>query len=189
MDIDAIIKRQARITRLLKYLDEKKREVREGFFEIADSNIEEYQRPTTTIALPKDFFEKSGLTQEKFLQTRFPSWELDAEQSDDEEIVFILKKRKQYIPWNTTTADASYEISRSISETTPEIDWSSMMKVDGDLFKQFHKIVPRYELDTEAFQHYMAENPQFDAQGFLARHTIHKNPTLRVLQKEVKTDE
>lgn len=187
MEIEHLARRQMRLAKLSKKLDERKKALREKFFSIANEEVPDYMLPTTSVRVPKAFFEKTGYTHNYFLETRFPSWTLQAmTESEDEHIVFVLRKRKEYVGYGQS--ENGVNISRSVSEMTPEIDWDSMKKADPELFELFSTPVITYELNTEVFQQQMAGNPSFDAQGFLARHSKHRIPTLRVLAKEIKDD-
>lgn len=186
-NIDLLAHRQMKISRLTKKLDEWKKQVRDQLFEIADSSYGEqnYLLPTITMSVPLVFFERTGLSNEGFLATRFPAWELLHSEDEDDHRVFVLKKLPAYAPYSV--AGDEYEISRSVSEMTPEVDWETMKAEDPNLFMLLAKPVESYELDVNVFQD-LSKNPEFDAQGFLARHSIHRKPTLRVLAKEVKDE-
>lgn len=183
--LEFLAQRQMRISKLLKRLDERKKKLREEFFEMADNQIPDHMLARTSVRVPKDFFVKTGLQQQEFLKSRFPSWNWIGAKDYDDDVVFILVKKPEYVSY---VGGEALQISRSVSEMTPEIDWTTMEKADPELFKEFAKPVKTYELNTEAFQKKMASEPGWDAQGFLARHSKHKPPTLRVLAKENKDE-
>lgn len=189
MEIKDLARRQLRLAKLEKAIKERKQKLREQFFSLANENVPDYALPTTSVHVPLSFFEKTGMKQEDFLKSRFPSWTLKATTKNDTDMVFVLQKRKEYMTYVGADPDNGVQIARSISELTPEVDWDTMKVADPELFKVFAKPVTSYELDTEVFQKMMGNDPTFDAQGFLARHSKHKIPTLRVLAKELKDDE
>lgn len=185
-DIEHLARRQLRIAKLTKKLDERKKQLREKFFSYANENTPDYTLPSISVNVPVKFFEATGMSQTDFLASRYPSWTLKATSQTDLNVTFVLQKRPEYV---TYTAGEKVQITRSISELTPEVDWDTMKVADPELFKVFAKPVTTYELDADVFQKMMANDPSFDAQGFLARHSKHKAPTLRVLAKELKDDE
>lgn len=188
-DLEFLALRQSRISRMLKALEARKKELRDQFFKFADEFVKDntHLLPTISIRVPLNFFKVTGMTHDEFIKTRYPHWSVTAISESDDNMIFVLRKRPEFMPYSSVAGE--FEISRSVSELTPKVDWETMEQADPDLFTAFAKPIQTYELDTEAFQRFMAENPGFDAQGFLARHSIHKEPTLRVLTKAVKPDE
>lgn len=188
-DLDFLALRQSRISKLLKKIEALKKQVRLEFFEAADGSFEEqiHLLPMTSISVPQKFFEATGMSHADFLGTRYPSWSQTAISEEDGNVIFVLRRKRDYMPFTHVTDDL--ELARSVSETTPEIDWDSMEKVEPDLFKAFAEPVTTYTLNTESFNRLVSEDKTFDAQAFLARYTIHKAPTLRVLTKVIKKDE
>lgn len=186
MNVVDLARRQMRLSRLEKKIKERKEQVRKEFFSIANQNTPDYTLPTTSIHVPEAFFNISGMSHTDFLKSRFPSWTLKATTISGKDVVFVLQKRPEYVGY--VDGGPGVQISRSISELTPEIDWDIMKLVDPILFGMFAKEVVTYELDADLFQKVMADDPSFDAQGFLARYAKHKPPTLRVLAKELKDE-
>lgn len=185
-DLSFLAYRQHRLSKLLKALDEMKKKVRAEFFQEANEfyQKEHWHLPTTTWLVPWDFFDKTGMSREEFVKTRFPSWNVISSKEDDEGVVYVLRKKAQFMPWSYQSDEL--EITRSVSEMTPEVDWDSMKKVEPELFEKFAKEVMSYELDADAFNEYQNQNPQFSGMDFLTRYTKHKAPTLRVLSKVVE---
>lgn len=188
-DLNHLAYRQIKLTRLLKQLDTVKKKIRAELFQEADEHFAEkhWLLPMTTWLVPWEFFERTGMSREDFVKTRFPQWNVESSREDPEGIVYVLKKKKEYMPWSYS--DDEYEISRSVAEITPEIDWESMEKVEPEFFAMFAKPVQTYELDVAAFNQYMNKHPEFSGASFLTRYSTHKMPTLRVLSKVVKKDE
>lgn len=178
--------KQYRLSKLLKRLDSVKKEIRSEFFTQADQDTPDHVLPKTVVRVPKKFFDAAQMDYLKFLYTRYPSWDLLETKEEEDAVLFLLRKNQSYFPYSLQ-ADG-YEISRSVSEMTPEVDWATMRQESEDLFQKLAKPVTKYELDVEKFQELM-KDPTFDAQGFLARHTIHKAPVLKVLARELKEDE
>lgn len=187
-DLNYIAYKQQRISKLLKKLETLKKQLRADFFGYADTHYQDHSHllPMTSIMVPQKFFEITGMTHSDFLATRYPSWSNVSKTQKDDNIIFVLRKRQDYMPFSHTAEDV--ELARSVSEITPEIDWESMKAVDPELFKAFAEEVTSYKLNTETFHKFIENEKEFDAQGFLSRYTIHKPPTLRVLTKVVKDE-
>jgi len=189
--LDRLAYKQYKLAQLLKKLDGVKKQIRAELFLEADEHFakEHWHLPMTSWLVPWDFFEKSGLTPEEFVKTRFPQWDVESTKKNDEGIVYVLRKKKQFMPWSYENGE--YEISRSVAELTPEVDWETMRKVEPNFFERFAKPVQTYELDVDAFNKYMNKHPEFSGASFLMKYSKHKVPTLRVLSKLKKkeTDE
>ena len=188
-ELDKLAYKQFKLSRLLKKLDTVKKQIRAELFQEADEHFEKehWHLPMTSWLVEWDFFEKSGLTPDEFVKTRFPQWDVQSSKKTDEGIVYVLRKKKQYMPWSYENSE--YEISRSVAELTPEVDWETMEKVEPEFFKMFAKPVETYELDVDTFNKYMNKHPEFSGASFLMKYSVHKNPTLRVLAKQKKQDE
>ena len=186
MNLDQLAYKQYRLTKLLKTLEDLKKKIRSEFFTEADLHYEQqhYLLPVTTVFVPWEFFEKTDISREEFVKTRFPSWNVTHANEQDDGIIYSLKKKKEFMPWSYQSDE--FELTRSVAELTPDIDWESMKKVDPEFFNKFHKEIVSYELDADAFNKEIQDNPQFPAVDFLMRYTVHKNPTLRVLSKVIK---
>lgn len=189
MDLDRLAYKQYKLSKLLKKLDVVKKQIRAELFLEADEHFEKehWHLPMTSWLVENEFFEKSGITREEFVKTRFPQWDIQSTKEDQEGVVYVLRKKKQYMPWSYENGD--FEISRSVAELTPEIDWETMEKVEPEFFNMFAKPVKAYELDVDAFNKYMNKHPEFSGASFLMKYSVHKNPTLRVLAKQKKNDE
>lgn len=187
-NLDKLAYKQTRLTKLLKKLDAVKKEIRAELFQEADDHFEKehWLLPMTSWLISYEFFEKTGMSKEDFAKTRFPQWDVTAIQEKNEGIVFVLRKKKNFMPWSYSSGE--YEISRSVAEITPEVDWEAMEKADPELFNMFAKEVKTYELDADAFNSYANTHPEFPAQAFLVRYSKHKVPTLRVLSKQKKDE-
>lgn len=187
--LDYLAYKQYKLAQLIKKLDLVKKQIRAELFQEADEHfaIEHWHLPMTSWLVEWDFFEKTGITPEEFIKTRFPQWNVTSTREDTEGIVYVLQKKKEYMPWSYENGE--YVVSRSVAEITPEIDWDSMHKADPELFEMFSKPVQDYELDVDAFNSYMNKHPEFSGASFLMKYSVHKNPTLRVLAKQKKRDE
>ena len=188
-NLDHLAYKQYRLTALLKKLDALKKQLRAELFQEADEHHKErhWNLPMTSWLVPHEFFERTGMSREDFEKTRFPMWNITSRKETYEGFVYVLQKKPQYMPWSYGSDE--FEISRSVAEITPEIDWESMKAADPEFFEMFAVPVQTYELDVEKFNDYMNKHPEFSGASFLTIHSIHKNPTLRVLSKAKKKDE
>lgn len=173
--------KQARIAQLLKRLEDAKKELRQELFEVADDSYEgkDYLVPVTSIYVPIEFFEKTGMSYEDFVATRYPAWELVSKSGDFDIKVLILRKKTEYMPWEYEDDEVS--VARSISEATPDIDWDSMQLVDPDLFDRLAIPVTKYELNESVLQGAINEDKSIVTR--LRLYTVSKKPVQRVLAK------
>jgi hypothetical protein len=170
---------QVELTSRIKELEAEKKSIRQKLLKFANDSYEskEYLLPQTSIAVPLHFFELTSINYEDFLSSRFPAWDLLSQSENDDEVVFTLRKKREYMPFGWE--DESNKIARSISESTPEIDWSSLSLVEPDLFSEIVKETTVYQLDEERLSQIIAEKPE--VVDIIKIHTNHTSPVIRVL--------
>lgn len=145
------------VTAQEKELKVRKEELREELFKIADNEQPEHLLPVSTIEVPFEFFDKTGMTYEAFLQSRFPTWDLQDYQVTETGVVFILRKGASYMPWKHE--DEFYKVSKSPVEPTPELDWDTLATELPDLFGRIAKEKITYEVDEAEFNKALQEDP------------------------------
>jgi hypothetical protein len=178
-ELNRIAHRQARISKLMKKLEESKKALRATLFQYADKSYDgkEYLLPQTSIIVEERFFKMTGMTHEEFAKSRFPTWDVVYISPSFDVVTFVFKKKREYMPFGWE--DEETKISRSVSEYTPEIDWYSLSALEPELFRTIGKEVTSYELDEEKLAEIVASDPSVKER--LMIHTKHKEPTIRVL--------
>lgn len=145
------------VTSQEKELKTRKEELRDELFGIANSEQPESLLPTSTIEVPFGFFDKTGMTYTEFLDSRFPTWDLQDYKVKESSVVFILRKGKSYMPWKYE--DEYYKLSKSPVEPTPEIDWDTLKAEREDLFTRLAKEKIVYEINEKEFNKLLQEDP------------------------------
>lgn len=145
---------------------------------IRDSYAEtEHLLPTLTETIPNTFFEDTGLSHDRFLGSRYPSWNLIKTVPGRNETTFILRKRPEYMGKVIELEDQ--KLSKIAVEYTPEIDWETLDKEFPDLAQKLSKEVTTRVLDEMALEQEAKDNPELFA--ILRRHMISKTPTNKYL--------
>jgi hypothetical protein len=165
----------------IKRLETQKDEKRKEFFAAANESYvdKEYLLPTTTLSVPLGIF--IYIVETEFLKTRFPSWEVIAQEDKPFQRDYVLRKRPEYMPFSYQDEDVS--ISRSPSEGTPVVDWDHLKEYAPNIFEKLAKPVLSYELNEEALGELFNESPTI-ATVVTKYFTVHKAPVLRVLAKK-----
>lgn len=169
-----------------KKLKADKENLRTELFKFATQDYDDksYLLPTTTISVPLEFWERTGLTETEFLSSRFPTWDVEEAEYDDLAMrtTFILRKNPFYMPFKFE--DDEFKLSKTTTEPTPDIDWITLAAERPDLFDSLAKPVMTYELDGEELERMIAEDPEIIS--VLTRHTrYNREPQQRVGIKEV----
>ena len=145
---------------------------------IRDSFAEaEHLLPTLTETIPNTFFEDTGLSHDRFIGSRYPSWNLVKTIPGRSETTFILRKRPEYMGKVIELEDA--KISKIAVEYAPEIDWESLGKEFPDLAEKLSKDEVRKVVNDEALEQEAKDNPELFA--ILRRHMVVKTPTNKYL--------
>jgi hypothetical protein len=135
-------------------------------------------RPVTTITVPADFWDKTGMSVDEFLDTRFPGWELERVSDDN----LVLRKLPEYMP-SEINVDGT-KVTKTVSEYTPVIDWDSLAKELPDLFEILAFPKTEYVLDEVELERLMEDRPEVTSE--LRRHMIVKPPALKSLASKSK---
>jgi hypothetical protein len=184
-ELDGLMERLARLNRLEKSIEEKKKEARAELFIVAEIDYEDKRHllPTTTVTVPKKFWEKTGMTEQDFLDSRFPTWEIEHAEYDDVagETTLILRKKPLFMPFSAEGDE--YRLSKTTTEPTPDVDWETLSAERPDLFKKLAKPVTTFELDGDKLLELMEDDRSI--QSVLMRHTKYtRQPQQRVSVKE-----
>jgi hypothetical protein len=179
-DLTELAKEHEELVNKIKKLEDRKKELREQIFLLADNSYEgkEYLLPTTSISVASDFLDKffNGNVGE-FVRSRFPAWNLLTTSVGSEGLILVLRKRPEFMPFSFE--DEEVKLSRSPAESTPSIDWDIMKEYDAPLFGRVAKSVLTYELNEDELQKVISEDA-----GTIERLKYYlkaKQPTLRVL--------
>ena len=176
------------VDREIKELEARKKRLRDVIFEQADEsyNDKDYLLPTTSVVVPKEFLEQAGLTAGDFLDTRFPAWNLMSTTEQGDSLVFVLRKKREYMPFVyegvLNDDEVGYGITRTPSEATPSIDWDLLKKLRPEMFDALAEPVISYELREAKLNELHSIDPE-GVISMLRLFTVHKKPTLRVLSK------
>ncbi len=117
------------------------------------------------------------MTHDRFLATRYPSWNLIKTVPGRTETTFILRKRPEYVGKVIEIDDQ--KISKIAVEYSPEIDWESLGKEFPELAKKLSKKEVRLVVNDEALEQEAKTNPELFA--ILRRHMVVKTPTNKYL--------
>jgi hypothetical protein len=85
-----------------KQAKQNREEAKAEFFRMADEmwRSKEDLIPVQTVEVPQEFFVSTGLTQEEFMETRYPGWEIEHVELNPATMkrTFILKRDIKYLP-------------------------------------------------------------------------------------------
>lgn len=168
------------------------KELRNEFFRLYDEEFrsKDYLLPVRTIEVPNEFFHSTGMSQDDFVSSRFPGWDVEHVEYNTAlgKRVFVLKRDPAYIPGviEIDDDDKKLRVSKEVSEYTPEMDWSTLRQERPDLFEKLAQPITSYEIDEEAFERILYETPE--ELSTLQRHMSVKKPILRATARRVKDD-
>jgi hypothetical protein len=194
------VKRQERLKEIARKLWETKQakdQIEQNRKELAadlyrlleyDFRNKDHLLPVVTIEVPEEFFTRTGLTRQEFIDTRFPGWDVEHEEVNitTEMTTFVLKRNPRYMGGVVEVPDGDHTIrvSKTISEYTPEIDWDTLAKERPDLMKRLATPVTIYELNEDELEKLFHENPE-DV-PILKRHMVVREPAIKVIPRRVK---
>ena len=145
----------------------------------------DYLLPIITETIPNSFFEATGISYDEFLGTRYPGWELISEIDMENEVVFILKKRPEFMG-KVIELGKDVQLTKTVVEYSPEIDWKTLEKEFPELADRISKIVETKVVDEEALELETEENPEIFS--ILRRHMRVKPPTNKYLTPRRKDE-
>lgn len=169
---------------------EKRSELRDEFIRLADDQYSsrDHLLPVQTIEVDNSFFQKTGLTQDEFVSTRFPGWKVEHVEfnSATQKRTFVLKRDPHFLNQVVVVeeGDDKIYVSKEVSEYTPEVDWDTLRLERPDLFERLVKPKVVFELNEDALEQMMDETPE-DAAA-LKRHLKVKPPTIRATARVKK---
>lgn len=178
-NIKEIVAELHEVTEEEKTIKKRKEELRAQLFQYADAEQSEFLLPTTTIEVPRSFWVATDISPEEFLASRFPTWDLIDRSYDIPRHVdiFILRKKKEYMPWKYE--DGDFSVSKTPIESTPEIDWDTFKAERPDLYERLGKEVVSIEIDEDELFNVLQEDPS--VYEVLRRHSkFTKNASQRV---------
>lgn len=177
-DVPEIIRELQELDEFIREANSRREQLRQQFFNIATLKIKMEGSPPLgrRVVLPEGWFDRCGLTEEAFLESRFPTWELTRRQERDGEIIFTLQKNPDYLPWGTTHGEL--RLAREIQEYNPAIDWDTLERDDPDLFEALARPKVVYELDDEVTDAVLRERPE--ALEILSRHLVSRPPARKL---------
>jgi hypothetical protein len=173
-----------------KLLKQTRGEDKEKFFELLEDKLrgKDHLLPVRTIEVPEEFFTRTGMSKEDFVQTRFPGWNIEhcEKNTVTGQTVFVFKRDPRYVPDVVELEDGDHliRVQKEIAEYTPEIDWETLKLEDLDLHNRLAKPVTTYEVDGDELEAIMRESPEELA--VLQRHMSVKEPARKVVARRVK---
>lgn len=181
--LEKVAKQLALVAQEERQQKDARSELKNLFLDIIDEEHEgrDYLLPVITIEIPAGFLEKVGLTEEEFLTSRFPGWDLEDSSLEIDREIFILKKNFRYLP---KTVEMKYgdtekiRVSKDVAEYTPEIDWKSLSKEFPELVEAISVPIVTRELEEERFEEELQRNPEL--LSTLQRHMKIREPQIRV---------
>ena len=143
--------------------------------------------PVRTVEVPAEFFDATGMTVEEFAETRYPGWTIEHVEKNISTMhtTIIFQKDADYV--NRIVELEGHTVAREISESTPEIDWDTLLLERPDLHELLGKERVVIELDEDALEDLMEHNPEELAA--LQRHMKVKKPTQRLTARKVKSND
>jgi hypothetical protein len=176
----------------IKEVESNLKEQREKFFELLEDNLasQEHLLPVQTIEIPQEFFERTGMSEQDFVASRFPGWQVEHVEKNISTGMhtFILKKDKRYIPSvvETTYGDGKIRVSKEIMEYEPEIDWDTLAAEDPELYEQicYEEEVVVQQLDEQTFEQLIEESPEVLEK--IRRHLKVRTPALKATARTIK---
>jgi len=155
----------------------------------------------TTVRVPLDYFERTGLTEEEWLATRHPLYvEIteEDERVDGAERVFLLEEDPQYrpvsveVPFAQRAGDAvkRYSIGKTTSSGSPSLDLEALERDDPEVYAAItvEREIPAQtvvEPDADKLQALVAEQPEKVA--VIQRNMIFPEPQAKLTPvREVK---
>jgi hypothetical protein len=176
----------------IKEIERSLKEEREKFFELLEDNLasQEHLLPVQTIEIPQEFFERTGMSEQDFVASRFPGWQVEHVEKNISTGMhtFILKKDKRYIPSvvETTYGAGKIRVSKEIMEYEPEIDWDTLAAEDPELYEQicYEEEVVVQQLDEQTFEQLIEESPEVLEK--IRRHLKVRTPALKATARTIK---
>ena len=167
------------LDRLIKEAEAQKTQAKKDFFRAASMTVNMTSTiPQRRVEIEKEWFTKMEITEDEFLETRFPSWELVDRKEHFGLVVFLLKKDIDYMPYTFTNVDLGKTLGKQIQEYDPTIDWASLHKDNPEVFYIIAKEVTFYELDEEALHDLLQTNPE--VLELLSRHMLYRKPAIKL---------
>lgn len=168
------------------------KELRDEFFRLYDEEFKgkDHLLPVKTVEVPDEFFHSTGMSQDEFVSSRFPSWNVEHVEYNTAlgRRVFVLKRDPAYISGviEIDDDDKKLRVSKEVSEYTPEMDWTTLKQERPDLFEKLAQPITSYEIDEEGFEKLLNEQPEELAT--IQRHMSVRKPTLRATARRVKDE-
>lgn len=186
--LEKVAKQLALVAQEERQQKDARSELKDLFLDIIDEEHEgrDYLLPIITIEIPAGFLERVGLTEEEFLASRFPGWDLEDSSLEIDREIFILKKNLRYLP---KTVEMKYgktekiRVSKDVAEYTPEIDWDSLSKEFPEVVEAISVPVVSRELEEKRFEEELQRNPEL--LSTLQRHMKVREPQIRVTPRIV----
>lgn len=165
-------------------------ELKDEFFRLLEYDFKgrDHILPVKTIEVPDEFWEKTQMTKDEFVQSRFPGWDVEHCEKNTAlgQTVFVLKQNPHFIPGTVEVESKQglVRVSKEVAEYTPEIDWETLQKERPDLFEKLADTKVVLVLDEYELEKLSVEAPEELAT--LQRHMRVKEPSLKVQPRMVK---
>ena len=139
--------------------------------------------PVISETIPDTFFEVTGISEDRFLASRYPGWNLIKTMDEDGATVYILQKKPEFMPV-VLPVDDEVQVTKTIIEYTPEIDWETLSKEYPEVAERISKVVETRVIDDKALEAESENNPEIFS--ILRRHTITKTPANKLQQRKIE---
>lgn len=166
-------------------------ELKKELFKLIDVDFKNnpHLLPVRQIEVPQSFFDKTGMTYDEFISSRYPGWTCEHVEKDisSDRLVFIVKRDATCMPYSIEINNGEFRVSREINEYTPSVDWNSMRDELPELFDRLAAPHITYEINEDELERLIEIEP--DVLSKLQRHMKVKEPSLKVTSRKVKSDE
>lgn len=173
-------------------IDSRVEVLRDELFRLAhyDFKGKDHLLPVRTVEVPDDFFIRTGLGREEFAQTRYPGWIVEHIEKNISlhKTTFVFKKDPAFVSRvvEVVAEDGVIQVTKGISEFTPEIDWETLKLDRPDLYDRIVVLTEMEEIDEQELGDLIEEHPEELA--VIQRHMKVKPPITRLTAKKVKDD-
>jgi hypothetical protein len=179
-------RRLARLDRIIKQFEKEKKEIRQQYFDevAAKHAFSPNLLPTKTIAIPNEFWIKTSISIVDFCVSRFPDYDLIAQEQDIQgyNTILVLRKKAEVVP--DVFEDDRVKVSKTVVENTPEIDWVTLEAEFPSIFQRIAREVTHYEINDAELSKVVEEQPEM--LEHLKRHLISKPASAKLYVRAKK---
>lgn len=166
-------------------------DLRDKFFDLLEDDVrgKSHLLPVQTIEVPKEFFYRTGMSEQDFIKSRFPGWDVEHVEANIATSIhtFVLKKNPRFIPGviELDLDGRKLRVSKEIAEFEPDIDWKTLEAEDPELCDELIIWEKVPVLNDDALERMIEDKPEVLEK--LRRHMKVKSPSLRATAREIKS--